>query len=278
MLNPHIHRVRSFGIEFTTFSVKFAHHMLFFWLNHGNATTARSLLLRTPTPGSFVTIGEDHESGKRILQSENSKGILRSLNNLNLSGAMFPWDSGAYHGLVDLRLYCFGGDARISTSQIASILAASPALVVLKLAYLTVTRTDGRNEPSPVFMDCLKELRLIGIDSDSLALILPLIAFPESRDDLSVGLPPVRDAHAALKAFFLRTRVKSLHFYPPAGPGSGSGSSMVLPYWVFLPPVGDLLLIQRFAMGSQSIWNNPNGPLLPVGSRIPVIARSRAKP
>ncbi|KAG9102775.1 hypothetical protein FRC07_010163, partial [Ceratobasidium sp. 392] len=106
-------------------------------------------------------------------------------------------------------------------------------------------------------MDCLKELRLIGIESDSLMQLLPLIACPESRDDLSIGLSATKDAHAALRGFFLRTRVKTFHLYPPPSTG------VEAPYWGFLPPVDNLLLLERFVMDEQSIWNKSNIPPVP---------------
>ncbi|KAG8713202.1 hypothetical protein FRC08_013572 [Ceratobasidium sp. 394] len=211
LLKPHIRRVRSLDLESYAYSASFVSPILNMWLDRGSANPPGSLFVHRPYCNSLLSVDEENEPGTRVSQSKNSKKMLRSLGTLHLRGAIFPWDSGAYHDLTDFRLHGWDFDILLPVSQFVGILSTSPALVILKLAYITITRTDGWNQATPTTLSCLKVLDLVRLKADSLALLLPLIAFPRPSNDLSAGLSVDEEIRNILEVFFARACMQTLY-------------------------------------------------------------------
>ncbi|KAG8726808.1 hypothetical protein FRC12_023062 [Ceratobasidium sp. 428] len=214
MLKPHIHRVRSLDLESYAYSTNFVASVLNLWLNHGNPQTARSLFIHRPYFDGILSVDEP-KPGTRISQSKKAKQVLLSVTTLHTSGSILPWDSSAYRDLVELKLQFHRCEASASESQLAALFSASPGLVTLRLASLLVTRTQEWSQPAPVLLSRLNILDLVDIEPESLELLLPLIAVPDSPDDLSVAVPFDSEPQTALEGFFARSRMTTLYCYHP---------------------------------------------------------------
>ncbi|KAG9119445.1 hypothetical protein FRC07_005528, partial [Ceratobasidium sp. 392] len=206
MLKPHIRRIRTLHIQSFAYSTEFVGSVLNLWLDYGDAQLSRSLFVYRPYFDGLLSVDEP-EPGTRVSQSKNSERVLLSVKILHLEGSMLPWSSSAYRDLVELKLQFHRCEVTASMSQLANLFSASPALVILKLAYLTVTRTEGWIQSAPVLLDHLEVLDLVNIEPHSLELLLPLIQLPDSPNDLSVAIPFDKQPQPALEAFFARSQI-----------------------------------------------------------------------
>ncbi|KAG8713200.1 hypothetical protein FRC08_013570, partial [Ceratobasidium sp. 394] len=160
MLKPCIHRVCTLNVESYAYSTKFVGSVLNLWLDRGSTTLPRSLLVHRPFFDGVLSVNEP-KPGTRVSQSKNAELVPRSINTLHLEGSMLPWDSNAYRGLVDLRLQFWRCEVSASTSQLASIISASPELAILKLGHLCLTRSKDWNQPAPILLSHLRLLDLV---------------------------------------------------------------------------------------------------------------------
>ncbi|KAG8694641.1 hypothetical protein FRC08_008349 [Ceratobasidium sp. 394] len=185
--------------------------MLNLWFSHGSTTLPRALSVYRPIGEQLLYPYGGSKNGMLKSRSENAQGVLLSLSTLHLHRVKFDWESGAYRGLVDLRLSLPCHNATISASQLATILAANPAISILKIAHLRVTSPEDWIPPAPVVLDRLKVLNLANLPSSSLRLLLPLINLPSSPDELSVSLPISSDSQKELGIFLAGSQINTLY-------------------------------------------------------------------
>ncbi|KAG8681847.1 hypothetical protein FRC09_017188 [Ceratobasidium sp. 395] len=187
--------------------------MLNLWFEKGNPSLAKSLLVFRPSADKLLSPNGQSRNGVLLSRSDNAMAILKSLKKLHLQNVKFDWDSGAYRRLVDLRLSTPCDNISISASQLADILSENLNIATLKLRRLRITRTADWDQPPPIELNCLKVLSLFFINSDSLRLLLPLIALPSAPTDLTVGLTISNDIHDELVQFFSRSQMTTLFIY-----------------------------------------------------------------
>ncbi|KAG8713201.1 hypothetical protein FRC08_013571 [Ceratobasidium sp. 394] len=263
LLEPHIHRVYSIDLESFSPSAGFVSSLLDLWLDRGSAHSPGSLLIRRPCANSLLLVDKKDKPGT---QAKQPNKILQSLRTLHLWGVILPWDSGAYHNLTDLRLSGWKRSVRLSVSDLAGILSASPTLVILKLGYITITGTDGWNQAVPTTLSSLKVLDLVRLKADSLTLLLPLIAFPQPSNDLSVGLPADEETPNILEAFFVRVCMQTLYYYHRKG--ARSPNELLLK----LPPRIDVLILEEFyILDGQATQTNSAASQTPLPPRLPTV-------
>ncbi|KAG9106584.1 hypothetical protein FRC07_008776 [Ceratobasidium sp. 392] len=211
-LKPYIDRVHTLELESHHLDGDFVGRVVKFWLDHGDASLAKSLLVRQESGDevlfdglqSYVTLMNTTEYGKKVLLS---------LQTLRLYDIIFNWDSDAYRGLTDLQLG-FEPDSSISTVSILEftrILISSPLLASLKLRGLLVTQTDNLHHTTPISLEHLRVLDLIGLDMNSLKILLPWIALPTSSPKLSVALSVSDCIQNELKHFLSHSSVTELY-------------------------------------------------------------------
>ncbi|KAG8713205.1 hypothetical protein FRC08_013575 [Ceratobasidium sp. 394] len=254
ILKPYILQVRSLDLDSYAYSTENVGFILNLWLDYGSTTLPRSLFINRPFCTSLLSADEEGRPGTRVSQSENSRMVLSSIRTLHLHGAVLPWDSGAYFGLTDLRLEFREFSVCISQSQFAGILSASPALTILILSSLTITRTGGWNQHTPTLLGSLKFLDLRLVDPDSLQLLLPLIALPDPPNGLSVSLPAHQKLRGTLEAFFARSHTGTLYYESIEDTESLSPLGS-------LPRIDKLLILYSFYIGSGQLTET--NPLLP---------------
>ncbi|KAG9127730.1 hypothetical protein FRC07_010342 [Ceratobasidium sp. 392] len=220
LLSPHMHRVCTLDIESHSYSRSFVGTMLNLWFEKGDPSLAKTLLVFRPSADKLLCPNGQSRNGVLLSRSGNAMAILRSLTKLHLQNVKFDWDSGAYRGLVDLRLSTLCDNISMSVSQLADIISENPKIVTLKLRRLRITCTTDWDQPPPIELNCLKVLSLFFINSDSLRLLLPLIALPRAPSDLIVGLSICNDIHKELVQFFARSQMTTLYLYDAGYPFS----------------------------------------------------------
>ncbi|KAF8600695.1 hypothetical protein BDV93DRAFT_587830 [Ceratobasidium sp. AG-I] len=185
-----------------------------FWRNNGVIGSTKALSIRQPGSNKNVLLDRTPQAASGLKLREHDDELLHSLRTLRLQNAHFPWDSPAYRDLVDLRLDFTGSTAAtVSQSSLADIFTSSPRLATLKLGNLTITQTLNWDESMSCELDCLQVLNVLGMASDSLSLLLPMISPAQGSGSLSVGMP-VHTGNKfteVLGAFFSRSHVTTLH-------------------------------------------------------------------
>ncbi|KAG8787682.1 hypothetical protein FRC12_015359 [Ceratobasidium sp. 428] len=214
LLEPHIHRARGFVLKSQRDSRSFTSAMLKMWLSYGSSTSSKYLLVSRPT-ASMMRVHIKKSRSKRPTdrsKSENAEDVLSSLKVLHLQGVTISYDSKAYRGLTDLRLD-FSNNLRdsIPVFHFANILSSSPDLSILKLGGIDITDTEGWSSPGPIHLGSLKVLKLFGMRSDSLRLVLSLIGLPDSPVELSLSFMEYSDMYDELVAFFRGACITTLH-------------------------------------------------------------------
>ncbi|KAG8698750.1 hypothetical protein FRC08_005733 [Ceratobasidium sp. 394] len=149
------------------------------WLRHGLGGVTKVLRARR-LRGDPLQLG---------LPGEQAGEPLGSVAVLALDDVTIPWTSMVYHNLVDLRLWFSSSTkARISISQLATVLASSPGLVILKIYGLEVASLDDWDATTAVQLVHLEALFLGNLSYRSCELLLPLIPLSNCLGDLSIGL------------------------------------------------------------------------------------------
>ncbi|QRV72336.1 F-box-like protein [Ceratobasidium sp. AG-Ba] len=212
-LLPHMNRIATLDLESYSYSRYFISTMLNLWFEHGSPSVARSLLVYRPKADKLLSPNGQSRNGMLWSRSSNAMGILRSVTKLHLQNVRFDWDSSAWRGLIDLRLSVPCDFVSISVTQLAGIFSENPNVVTLKLRRLRITCPDDWEPPAPVELACLKVLNLFFIQPDSLRLLLPLIALPNTSTGLTVGLSVSNEIHDHLLKFFTRSQMHTLHLY-----------------------------------------------------------------
>ncbi|KAG8690752.1 hypothetical protein FRC08_010428 [Ceratobasidium sp. 394] len=211
ILEPLVRRIHTLEIESYNESRRFISRVLNLWLASGDPSLSGSLIVYRPH--GVVILAPDDQGQKTIQSSSaNAKMMLQSLRTLHLQNVKLDWDSGAYHGLVDLRLSFPCGSTSIPISHLANMLSTNPKLVVLKLGHLRITHLEGQSEPAPIELSSLKVLNLAGLEPLSLKPLLPLLLIPSSSVGLSVGLPADQYMRDELLAFLTCCPMATLYY------------------------------------------------------------------
>ncbi|KAG8766772.1 hypothetical protein FRC12_006665 [Ceratobasidium sp. 428] len=211
VLTPHIHRVCTLDIESYSYSRVFIRALLNLWLTSGSATLSKSLSVFRPSGEQLLYPYGRSKNGMLKSRSENANELLSSLSTLHLHRVKFDWHSGAYKNLIDLRLDLPCQNAPISVSDLAAILTSNPIISILKLGRLRVTSPEDWTPPAPISLKSLKVLNIANLQSDSLRLVLPLVALPSFPDKLSVGISVVDELQSELESFFVRSQMTTLY-------------------------------------------------------------------
>ncbi|KAG8717619.1 hypothetical protein FRC08_007102 [Ceratobasidium sp. 394] len=200
VLKPHLCRVRTFSLESESSNGFFVGFVMKFWITHGKfSSKLRSL--------SVHHLYHLHVLSLRSLPASD---VLLDVNTLHLRNVVFNWDSIVYHGLVDLRL-SFRFSVSISTSQLANLLSASPALTTLKLGLLRVDHVEDWIQPAPILMKHLEVLNLVGIGFESAALLLSLITLTSPLVELGMKFSEHDMSDNHLADSLIRSRVTTLY-------------------------------------------------------------------
>ncbi|KAF8593239.1 hypothetical protein BDV93DRAFT_549600 [Ceratobasidium sp. AG-I] len=145
---------------------------------------------------------------------ESAEQLLSSVQYLTLSYAYFPWDSAAYHGLVELRLDLSEDvgsfDWPPSQDEIATILSSSPMLrtLSLKVDYLWDIH-DSSIEPI-----CLKHLERFTLELSNRHRclgLLPLVSPGPNPLSVRVSFHSSPAFWEELWALAQRSEITSLH-------------------------------------------------------------------
>ncbi|KAG8743911.1 hypothetical protein FRC12_014932 [Ceratobasidium sp. 428] len=196
---------------------------------------------------------------------------MKSLKRLHLQNVKFDWDSGAYRGLVDLRLHCFCSFTSISIAQLVKILSSNPTLIILKLSCLEITSSSDWS-PTPVTLSCLEVLALFYIDPDGLRLLLPLLVLPGSSVRVGIGPTDLDSISSELERFFGRnSHVTALKLRQ----WKRSAFLTWLPFLRVLPRLDNLVLDSFHMDAGPDVGVGVNNLLLSVSPRLPRILFSK---
>ncbi|KAG8695840.1 hypothetical protein FRC08_007528 [Ceratobasidium sp. 394] len=211
ILASHIHRVGALEIYWLSDLRVFTGRVLDLWLNHGSASLSRFLKVDDRhgdlRSGFSLPRYEDNYGETAGSQSENAKNMLRSIRVLHLRNVHLGIGRSAYHNLVDLRLA--SDRTPVPISQLAALLSANPALVILKLG-LSIDSAGAWSYPTPIQLSCLKVLNLCDVQPDA-GLVLSLIVPPCLSTEFSVGLQGSKRTHDTLLEFFVRSQITTLY-------------------------------------------------------------------
>ncbi|KAG9077554.1 hypothetical protein FS749_010552, partial [Ceratobasidium sp. UAMH 11750] len=213
------------------------------WLCHGFGGMTKVLRARR-TRGDPLQL---------TLPGELAEELLRSVAVLDLDDVTIPWTSTVYHNLVDLRLwFSLNREARISTSQLATILTSSLGLVTLKIYGLEVTSLDDWDATTVVHLVHLEVLYLGSLSRRSCELLLPLIPLSNCSNNLSIGLE-FRDwagiAHS-MRDFLRGTQTRKLAC---CGDQGNASPRWALSLAEILPVLEDLVLYEFQYLGAEEI-------------------------
>ncbi|QRV82173.1 F-box-like protein [Ceratobasidium sp. AG-Ba] len=211
MLEPHISRVRSIDFLALVDYTELLASTLDLWLESGSPTLVKSLIIFRPFCEYVAFIEPPKSSNEFTHGTNNSDEVLRSLRILQLRNVLIPGDSPAYQGLVDLRLDFEASKVLLLANQLTTILAANPALIVLKLAYLTITPSEKGTQPTPRTLEHLQLLDIQRISPESLLFILPLITLPISQN-VRAHFPADGQSHDTLKEFLEINQIAQLSY------------------------------------------------------------------
>lgn len=196
-------RIRSFDMSPTSTITSFSemHKSVFeSWLGNCKPGALKELVLKGNVGNnSYETIEASEapiHSNSQLLEMPYAylEDRLSSIRVLRLTGLYFPWESRAYHGLVELRLTPIrdGMNFPISQSQLRAILTASPRLRELHFG-LEVTETLSHDDPHIAVS--LPDLEVVNLCSTKWGgqsahnAILPLLAPSAKPLQLSLSRP-----------------------------------------------------------------------------------------
>ncbi|KAG8781560.1 hypothetical protein FRC12_021765 [Ceratobasidium sp. 428] len=179
------------------------------------------LLVSHASPGIMNTLRIQRPDAERtgslnsLFAGQSDGAVLYYITALHLGDVLIPWTSATYHNLVDLRLQFRHKPETISTSQLTSILAASPGLTSLKLEHLFIVPSEDRNEEKIVRLVHLEVLYLNHMNKDSLASLMSIVSLSNCLAILEVGIHRCGDGYSEeivhLAQDFLRgVRIKTL--------------------------------------------------------------------
>ncbi|KAG8697404.1 hypothetical protein FRC09_007893, partial [Ceratobasidium sp. 395] len=152
------------------------------------------LLVVHASPGIMNTLCIQRPDAERtgslnsLFAGQSDGAVLYYITALHLGDVLIPWTSAIYHNLVDLRLQFRHKPETISTSQLTSILAASPGLTSLKLEHLFIVPSEDRNEKKIVRLAHLEVLYLNHMNKDSLVSLTSIISLSNCLATLEVGI------------------------------------------------------------------------------------------
>ncbi|KAG8695979.1 hypothetical protein FRC09_008820, partial [Ceratobasidium sp. 395] len=267
VLLSHARRIRTLRLQPFSHETGLLKSVFDLWLACGDVQPPKSLFVREAHANGILSLDEPRPGALASYYPENAEQVLLSITTLHLEGAIFSWDSNVYRDLVELKLQCRHSSVSASQLQLAGLFSASPALAVLKIAYLKVTRTEGCLPSIPVLLSRLKLLAL-NLKPNSLERLLPLILVPDSKD-LSVSVPFHKKPQDALEYFFARSKVATLFCY-----GSGSQYRRPKPSLLrSLTHVSTVVILKDFLIDDK--YNTPSSESQLLTSWIPnVIADS----
>ncbi|KAG8708455.1 hypothetical protein FRC09_001253 [Ceratobasidium sp. 395] len=241
-------------------SIKPIYSMMKHWLKIGYLGTTTRLRLSA--------MSDKHELEQDLeLQSnsEHSESLLHALTTLHLTRVAIPWDSCAYHGLVDLRL-CFESDIDITDYEFAGILAASPHIVTLQLYGLNAEPSeDWDGIPiCPAYLEtfCLGTTSVI-----SASTLLSAISLSDCLNNLSIGLQLYDLFRLAdkLEDFLRDTKTVTLscsELYSREGDlrGPTSDFQRILSLSKVIPSLQNLVLHASDEWNWDAGWDDPDLP------------------
>ncbi|KAG8694048.1 hypothetical protein FRC08_008736 [Ceratobasidium sp. 394] len=264
---PHVHRICSLDLESYSYSRGFVGAMLNLWLEGGNPSLAKSLVVYRPNASMLLSPDGHSRNVTLMSRSDNATGILRSLSKLHLQNVMFDMDTSTYRNLVDLQLSCFCAPTPISIAQLADVLSANQALATLKLSSLTLTRPEGWSHPAPIALSCVQVMNIFHLDPDSLRLLLPLISLTTASVAVGLGPAPFNQIHNEFKGLLTRSNVTALYCWQDKGHPFPTWSSL----WGLLPSL-DNFVLDEFHMGDEPVVEeNTSNPQSPPPPRLPSV-------
>ncbi|KAF8600715.1 hypothetical protein BDV93DRAFT_258842 [Ceratobasidium sp. AG-I] len=205
-LTPHMSRIRFLSVE--SDGGDGYHSILSSWLD--NIAPGTTTGLSYCQPGDTVTLDLD-----RFSEKPHAEHLL-SLRVLRLQNALFPFNSLAYHGLVDLQLDFSNRKCNVPISSFAAILASSPGLMILKLENVRLVSMADWDYTITYALQSLEVLNLGGMGLHSQRLLLSLISPSRRNVNLSVGLVIGRlpTLYGGLESFFKRSHITTLYARP----------------------------------------------------------------
>ncbi|QRV82106.1 F-box-like domain-containing protein [Ceratobasidium sp. AG-Ba] len=207
-MTPHIDRIDHLDLESYRYGEEgLVLTLLKLWFDRGSPSSAKSLMVYRHYRSQEGD--EEYDTVMRHI-SENAEGMLRAVHILHLRAADIGWETGAFDGLTDFRFDASNHAdlGTISTSEIFNVLLACPALAILKLRSIEITRVHGWNPATPVKLGCLKILNLTGIFG--IQYFLPIIDLPKDSPNLSVGLPTDSFLHDQVLSFVVPCQMEVL--------------------------------------------------------------------
>ncbi|KAG8683803.1 hypothetical protein FRC09_015840, partial [Ceratobasidium sp. 395] len=93
ILLPHVHRIRSLDIESYSYSRGFVGALLNLWLESGDPSLARSLVVYRPNASMLLSPDGYSRHVTLLSRSDNAKRVLQSLGKLHLQNVLFDLDS-----------------------------------------------------------------------------------------------------------------------------------------------------------------------------------------
>ncbi|KAG8763763.1 hypothetical protein FRC12_008414 [Ceratobasidium sp. 428] len=241
------------------------------WLDSGKPNLAEHLLVYRPYASVLLSPEFSSRNLRLLSRSDNARGAVNSLKRLHLQNIKFDWDSGAYRGLVDLRLHCFCSSTSISIAQLVNILSSNPALITLKLSCLKITSSSDWS-PTPVTLSCLQVLTLFYIDPKGLQFLLPLLILPGSSVKVGIGPTDLDSISSELERFFGRnSHVIALKLRQ----WKRSAFLTWLPFLTVLPRLDNLVLDSFHMDVGSDVGVGVDNPLLSVSPRLPSILFSK---
>ncbi|KAG8733601.1 hypothetical protein FRC12_018828, partial [Ceratobasidium sp. 428] len=133
ILRPHIHRVCTLHLESPQDLSFLVNNVLNLWLNQGDSSVARSLVIQQPNTTLLSNHNGDTSEGSSF--SANAKSVLDSLKKLHLQSSWFDWNRGAScNNLVDLSLSSSHSTMLIPAEDIARVLCSNlRSIAILKI-------------------------------------------------------------------------------------------------------------------------------------------------
>lgn len=174
-------RIRSFDLSAGSFMPCIS--VLQNWLTNCKPGTLNKLVLKRSTCNGTddrIEASEAPISSTSLLLEmphEYLEERLRPVKVLQLTGVYFHWESQAYHGLVDLRLFPVrdGENLSISHSRLKEILTASPRLRELHFG-LQITDVLPHDSHAPVNLDDLEVVNMCSMRGGHYGPLLQLLA------------------------------------------------------------------------------------------------------
>ncbi|KAF8599624.1 hypothetical protein BDV93DRAFT_297687 [Ceratobasidium sp. AG-I] len=211
---PLVPRIQSLYLESSQYFMHFVlHHMI----EGGRSGSAKALQFRSKddTIVPLLSWPEEIESPPH---SDHVASFLTSIQYLELSNTFFPWNSSAYHGLVELSLDLSRGgvhntDYLPTQREIAQMLASSPMLREISIILNASCRHRG-SSIEPIILNNLESFKLISRGAAGCLGFFPLIAPGKGALEVNIYTYSGSTFTNELRSFISRSNITTLRITP----------------------------------------------------------------